>query len=249
MFDFDLKYEDFVWGDKFSQLSNIKFLKIDDAFSFIQSNTSDVNIVSHNGDYPIDGKFENYQNNFPRWYGQNIVTGCNKFKPIPIGLENDYVANSVEKKHMLLNLSNSSKSVRPNKMLYINHNIGTNSHERQAPYNIFSNSSWCTVEHSGGFSYQSIYYSKILDHTFMLSPPGNGIDCHRTWEILYLRRIPVLKKVGRLQELYSELPVVFIDSYDQLNESFLRQELNSLSNKTFNFEKLKFSYWKSLVQS
>jgi hypothetical protein len=83
----------------------------------------------------------------------------------------------------------------------------------------------------------------------MLSPPGNGIDCHRTWEILYLRRIPVLKKVGRLQELYSELPVVFIDAYDQLNESFLRQELNSLSNKTFNFEKLKFSYWKSLVQS
>lgn len=249
MFDFDIKKEDLIWGDKFSQISNIKFIKVDYAFNFIKHNVSNINIVTHNGDCAIDSKFENYKNNFPKWYGQNIVAKCKKFNPIPIGLENDYVPNSIEKKCMLFSFSNSCKFIKPYKLLYINHNIGTNVRERQIPYSIFNNSNWCTIENCVGFSYQSNYYSKILDHMFVLSPPGNGIDCHRTWEILYLKRIPILKNVGRLKELYADLPVIFIDKYDQLCESFLQEQMYSIKNKNFNFEKLKFSYWENLVRS
>lgn len=247
MFNFSIEYNDLVWGDKFSSIPGIKFLKIDYAIDFIKNNSSKVNIVTHNGDIAVDDKFSRYDHKFPKWYGQNITTGSSKFYPIPIGLENDYVTNSVEKKHMLVRLSNERSHIIPSKMFYMNHNIGTNPGERNKPYHLFITSNWSTVEHSGGFGYQENYYSKILDHFFMLSPPGNGIDCHRTWEILYLKRIPILKRVGRLEELYSDLPVVFIDNYEEISEQFLLESLNNIKNKTFNFNKLNFDYWKNLV--
>lgn len=248
MFNFSIEYNDLVWGDKFASIPGIKFLKIDDAFDFIKNNRSNANIVTHNGDIAVDERFAPYANKFPKWYGQNIITGSPKFSPIPIGLENDYVPNSVDKKNMLVKLSSERSYVMPSKMLYINHNIGTNPSERNKPYQIFSTSSWSTAEHSGGFSYQENYYAKILDHLFMLSPPGNGIDCHRTWEILYLKRIPILKRVGRLEELYSGLPVVFINNYEEISEEFLRNKYDEILNKSFNFNKLKFSYWRNLIE-
>lgn len=248
MFNFSIEYDDLIWGDKFSSVPGIKFLKIDDALNFIKNNSSKINIVTHNGDIAVDEKFAPYANKFPKWYGQNIITGSSKFSPIPIGLENDYVANSVEKKHMLVRLSNERSYIMPSKILYINHNIGTNPGERDKPYHLFSTSHWSTVEHSGGFSYQEHYYSKILDHFFMLSPPGNGIDCHRTWEILYLKRIPILKRVGRLEDLYSGLPVVFINNYEEISEEFLLNKYDETLNRSFNFDKLKFSHWLNMIE-
>jgi hypothetical protein len=248
MFNFSIKYDDLIWGDKFKDIEKTKFLKIDDAFSFIKINSSDVNIVTHNGDIPVDEKFVNYSHKFPKWYGQNVTCKSMKFNPIPIGLENDYVPNAINKKQTILSLSNEKCYVEPSKLLYINHNIGTNPIERQKPYGIFATSDWCTVEHSGGYIYQDNYYAKMLNHAFMLSPPGNGIDCHRTWEILYLKRIPILKRSGRLEDLYSDLPVLFINEYDEISESFLSLKINEMKNKSYNFEKLKFGYWRQEVQ-
>jgi hypothetical protein len=244
MFNFDIKYEDLIWGDKFKNLSNIKFLKVDDAFDYIKHNICKVNVVTHNGDYPIDEKYQKYIHHFPKWYGQNIITKFSNFKPIPIGLENDYVDNSVYKKQMICSID---KEISPKKLLYINHNICTNPNERRIPYNIFANSSWCTVDEHGSIKYQKEFYNNILSHYCTLSPPGNGIDCHRTWEILYLKRIPVLKRVGRLEELYDSLPVIFIDDYSEINESFLIKCIDEIKNRHYNFEKLKFNYWERFV--
>lgn len=249
MFEFSISYEDFIWGDKFKKLEGIKFLKIDDALGYIKNNISNINIVSHNGDYPVDEKYEKYIDRFPKWYGQNVISNNKKFSPIPIGLENDYVNKAVEKKQMLFKTSSHHIDTSPSKIMYVNHNIGTNPSERQKPYNIFCTNEWSTVEHSGGIDYQQSYYSKILQHSFTLSPPGNGLDCHRTWEILYLRRIPILKNIGRTEELYSDLPVVLINDYEEITFDFLNIKLNEIKHKNFNFDKLKFSYWENIVKS
>ena len=249
MFNFLFEYADLIWGDKFKYIFGVHFIKVDDSLSYIKNNTSPVNIVTHNGDLPIDEKYSSYINKFPKWYGQNIITKSDKFSPIPIGLENDYVNHSVEKKKMLTSLAAMNIDVVKNNLLYVNHNVGTNTIERQKPYGILKTSNWCTVEHPGGFNYQEHYYRKILDHACTLSPPGNGIDCHRTWEILYLGRIPVLKRVGRLQEMYADLPVIFIDEYEDIDESFLNSKINDVFKQSHNFDKLKFSYWESFVKN
>jgi hypothetical protein len=38
------------------------------------------------------------------------------------------------------------------------------------------------------------YLELMASCSFALSPPGNGFDCHRTWEAIYVRTIPIVKK-------------------------------------------------------
>ena len=48
---------------------------------------------------------------------------------------------------------------------------------------------------------------EISKFKFVLSPPGAGIDCHRTWELLYLDCIPIVQS-STINELYDDLPVL-----------------------------------------
>jgi hypothetical protein len=54
--------------------------------------------------------------------------------------------------------------------------------------------------------------------------------------------------VGRLEELYSDLPVVFIDNYEDISEEFLVRKYEEILDKSFNFNKIKFLYWKNLIE-
>ena len=244
----NITYDDYIWGDKFKTLQNVVYLKIDDSLEYISKISKKVpTILTHNGDLSVDDKFAVYIDKFDYWFGQNITATNSKFIPIPIGLENDYVPNAIQKKHLLLEFA--ARDIMPSKLLYVNHNIGTNPKERNIPYGMFKTCRYMTVEHSGGFDYQNQYYTEIKKHRFMLSPPGNGVDCHRTWEILYLGRFPILKNIGRLEELYKDLPVVFIDKYEEQTEDFLIQKQMEFSNKTFNYEKIKFNYWKNIIKT
>lgn len=242
----DITYDDFIWGDKFKTLSNCTFIKIDNALNYLKSNNTN-KLITHNGDYAVDGEYDSVLNNINFWFAQNAINTDPKIIPIPIGLENDYVTNSVDKKKLLL--SYRTKNINIEKLLYINHNIGTNPTERNIPYNLYTSNNYITVESCSGFSNQDNYYTKIKQHAFTLSPPGNGLDCHRTWEILYCNRYPILKNIGRLEELYKDLPVVFIDKYEELTEDFLIQKQMEFSNKTFNYEKIKFTYWKNIIET
>jgi hypothetical protein len=51
---------------------------------------------------------------------------------------------------------------------------------------------------------------------FVPSPAGNGIDCHRTWEALYLGALPVILRSEYFGE--SDWPVLVIDSWSELLE-------------------------------
>ena len=55
----------------------------------------------------------------------------------------------------------------------------------------------------------------------MICPIGNAIDCHRNWEVLYMRRVPVMKRYSYLEELYKDYPVLFVDKYSDVTEELL----------------------------
>ena len=40
------------------------------------------------------------------------------------------------------------------------------------------------------------YRQLLLRSKYVLSPPGNGPDCHRTWESIYLGAIPIVLAIG-----------------------------------------------------
>ena len=59
------------------------------------------------------------------------------------------------------------------------------------------------------------YRELVLRSKYVLSPPGNGPDCHRTWEALYLGATPIVLKDYWPFRGY-ELPVVSLNGWDEL---------------------------------
>ena len=56
------------------------------------------------------------------------------------------------------------------------------------------------------------YRELILNSKFVISPPGNGPDCHRTWEAIYLGAVPiVLQKYWPFGHM--NLPVLVVNDW------------------------------------
>ena len=93
-------------------------------------------------------------------------------------------------------------------------------------------------------------YNQWNDFKFVLSPRGAGIDCHRTWEVLATGRIPIVLS-SEIDELYEDLPVVVVKSWDQINEQFLQKQydiyLKKINDNVYNMDKIKLFYWTNSI--
>jgi hypothetical protein len=64
---------------------------------------------------------------------------------------------------------------------------------------------------------QRSIWRRYAEYPFALSVLGNGLDCHRTWELLYLGTI-VITKTSSLDSLFEGLPVVIIDDWKEVRD-------------------------------
>ena len=78
---------------------------------------------------------------------------------------------------------------------------------------------WATVQDTR-IDYLN-FLSNLSQHKFVLCPRGNAIDCHRNWEVLYMKRVPVMKRYPYLEELFRDWPVLFVDKYTDITEDLL----------------------------
>jgi hypothetical protein len=86
------------------------------------------------------------------------------------------------------------------------------------------------------------YYSQIAAHRFVLSPEGNGVDCYRTWEALYLGAIPVVM-VSPAMTTFAGLPILFTEDYSELSHAYLEQRWREMSQDTFEVDRMLRSYY------
>jgi hypothetical protein len=87
-------------------------------------------------------------------------------------------------------------------------------------------------------------WKNIAHFAFALSPFGNGMDCHRTWEILCLGAIPIVC-APQFKQLFADLPVLNVDSWTEISEELLYNTVDEFSKKTFKYEKLTLAYWRN----
>lgn len=92
--------------------------------------------------------------------------------------------------------------------------------------------------------YQATYISKketfmcMKKYKFIVSPYGNGFDCHRTWEALVLGCIPIVHS-SPLDPLFEGLPVLIVKSWSDIT----RELLDSFIPDTSQMEKITMRYW------
>jgi hypothetical protein len=175
-----------------------------------------------------------------RWFGQNSYS--ENVIPIPIGFENMRWETSFGPKTQWLRDARESK-VSPTKTVYLNCNKNTSLEARQQCYNSAKQMNFVTVDQPN-LTYQQ-YLSRIKEHKFVLSPRGNGLDCHRTWEILMMRRVPIIKKEGSMERLYKNMPVLFVDEWSDL----INMDLEKMYEEFFfdNQDYLTKDYWLNLI--
>jgi len=83
------------------------------------------------------------------------------------------------------------------------------------------------------------------EYAFSVSPHGNGLDCHRTWEDLILGCIVIVRS-SPLDPLYEGLPVVIVKDWSEITpanlDRWLAQFGDAFTNPSYR-EKLTNRYW------
>ena len=64
---------------------------------------------------------------------------------------------------------------------------------------------------------QTAIWKHYAGHPFVLSAEGNGLDCHRSWELLYLGCIVITKR-SSLDPLFDDLPVVSVEDWNAVRD-------------------------------
>jgi hypothetical protein len=168
-------------------------------------------------DTPIDEFiFDKIPNNVLSVNAVNALSFGGKVNPIPYGLQRKMDIN--DNRHEIL-LTIMDYDIEPLNLLYVNHSTHTNSLERSGINEIFLNKSWAQVE-VDSVDYDE-YLTSLKESKFMICPIGNAVDCHRNWECLYMRRVPVMKKNKYLEYVLKDYPVLFVDNYSKITEDLL----------------------------
>lgn len=223
-------------------------------FSILKENpTKDFILLSHNGDTTFYNDDINKKPDCVRkWFGQNInVKNTENIKSLPIGLERPFWSTNrygeFGYKHNKV-YEFSKKEFNKDKSCYINFNVNNNIHKRGWILNHFNNSKHFHIRLGGIDGSMDDYLKECKESHYVLCPDGNGIDCHRNWEMLYIGVIPIVEYSEFHKEIYGDLPVVITNSFTEINEELISNN-KGLFEGEYNINKLKFSYWENLIKS
>ncbi|MES2308288.1 MAG: hypothetical protein V4507_05450 [Verrucomicrobiota bacterium] len=233
------------------------FVEMGDIRSFMESASRVKNrfiLISHNGDgrvlnrekREIDISPARRPSNVVAWFSTNVCTRSYGIFSIPLGFENSKWFPEQNKQRQMELFQKKERTSRS--LIYLNFNKYNNLPQREGLYEKFSSYSWATV-HDGknGKDYES-YLSEMISNDFVLCPEGNGPDTHRTWEALYLGTIPILKKHILHQDWKTELPIVWVDSWDQIDDQFLMEKKIEIRSRAYQWDVLKISSWNEKIQ-
>lgn len=201
-------------------------------------------VITHNSDYPAPGSFREFLDD-PKilaWFAQNAEGYTHKkLIPIPIGLENRY--NSNGNPNVVIDCINTFAHSPKQIILYLNISIWTCHSERSRVYNMFCNVPYCYSSPRKGYV---DFLKDLSESMFVLCPRGNGLDCHRVWESLYMGAIPIVKS-SAMDAAFEELPVLIINNWSEITEEFLLKKYEEMSQKTYKMQRIYMLYWKSYI--
>jgi len=231
---------DIITGDRFAAIG-ARRIDVNNIYVDVSTLVHDNMIITHNGDMPVVGRHRAQAGHeLAAWHGVNMrVFDDERFRPLPLGMENDYVPNALEKRYEVLR--RPPRHVK--NLLYVNFNTGTHA-DRKGLYNLYD---WALRTECRSDNLKQ-HYEDVRQSHFVLSPPGNGDDCHRTWETLYMGKIPIVKNIYH-PELFRGLPVLVVDEWTDVTKELLEEKLETMSKTSHDMDRLRFSYWKSKIEN
>lgn len=179
---------------------------------------STMTVIVHNGDViPTSAEYSALQAHFARVFSVNVTAELQEqgVQALPIGIENLHWQKNglLEYFDGLAQRANQIPAAQRSTQILASFRAQTNPQEREPlkAQALAAGALW--LEPSPDCAR---YYAQVRQAMFVLSPAGNGPDCHRTWEAIYLGAIPVVKRGTVSPSLVDELPVLQVDDWDEL---------------------------------
>jgi hypothetical protein len=204
--------------------------------------TNDFILIFHNSDHnfqEIHLKLFNSLSKLKKIYTQNMNIIYENVYPLPIGIANSmWPHGNLSLLNKIIELNNPKYN-----FIYFNFNIDTNREKRIECYNKILSKNISFLQNQN----QEYYLQNLSSYQYAICPEGNGIDCHRMWECLYLKVIPICKR-NILVEYFSRIyPIVILDDWLDLNISSLQKNYSTYSWE--NYDKLSFDYYRKHILS
>lgn len=202
-------------------------------------------VILHNGDFaPSGATLLELAGLAKHVFCVNLVGSYANISAIPIGLENAYRQHNGRLKnyHDLV----ETNRPRPN-LVFSSFAVRNNPVVRGPIADVVKNSRF-------HFNHERLnpaqYAAQLAASKFVLSPPGRGFDCHRTWEAIYRGAVPVVLRGSLAPELVFDSPIHEVDSF----EDFLGQPDDVLDTLYDSFRqcsraKAFFPYWLEKIEA
>jgi hypothetical protein len=87
------------------------------------------------------------------------------------------------------------------------------------------------------------YFRSLPNYKFVISPEGNGIDCHRHYEALMAGCIPIVEDNPQIREKYAGCPILYTKRYSDISESFLQAKYAEMLDTPYDFSCLFLSHY------
>ena len=232
---------------------------IDFAINFLPQLQSPFVLVSGDSDVPVneplisDPAIQKILSSeyLIHWYAQNLAAQHPKMHALPIGL--DYhtmwerpglwgitaISPLAQENALINNLASSPEFGQRYLAAYCNWHFAMGRGDRQACFDQIDKSA-CFFEANA--VPRNSTWLRQAECMFVVSPEGAGMDCHRTWEALFLGCIPVLKR-NPLTPLFEKLPVLLVDDWGQVNKNTMLDFAGTLSTQKFDFSSLFQAHW------
>lgn len=198
-------------------------------------------LISHHSDENINSCFKKYiDNKIIHWFAQNLMFTHDKCSPLPIGLQLRMYDN---KNTVIESIKKYRNTLQKNNSIFYAFNEETNPN-RIIVLNCLSNSG-STIKPHRKLNREE-YYNEVSKNMFNASPEGNGVDCNRTWETLYLGSIPIVEKsVNSDYWKKIGLPILIVNSwkdvelFDNIQLTHMYDQLKNTSDTS----PLYMDYW------
>ena len=213
-------------------------------------------LITNNGDENADRSLSLYiDDKIIRWYAQSVLIEHPKLIPAPVGLENlfryqtgiGYQTGNVSFFRKMQKRLKRYPVTRKARIFY-QFKVRTNPKARQPALDYWGRHAMAeTIAHKLS---PRLYLRKLSQYMFVVSPPGNSEDCHRSWEALYLGVVPIVKDCVATRSFAAlGLPFWVVRDWhelDGLTENDLIQKYDTLM-KMANWEPAYMDYWISQI--
>lgn len=224
-------------------------------------------LVTGDSDYPVPLRLQSFEKliqseKLIAWFSQNLVFSpkqYTKLRHMPIGLDyhtlsfrdHDWGPMSSPKmqEELLFAIKKNAKPFYERlPTAYTTFHFEMHRGNRQSAYHQIPRD---LVYYEPERTLRMVSWKNQLQYAFVVSPPGEGIDCHRTWEALCLGCIPILFSTP-LDDLFEDLPVLIVKSWINVTRVLLERTVQEYKKKyargEFRMEKLTLKYWTELIR-